>query len=84
MTYTVKVYASSEAGNGEPTVYSVKQYAADVLADESQAEYHDAMRALLNHKISEMLIKKQIINLFRNGINFSKKSKFTIDNAKIV
>ncbi|MBE6646682.1 MAG: hypothetical protein E7611_03460 [Ruminococcaceae bacterium] len=51
MTHTVKIYASDASGtsgNGAPIVYSVKEYAEDVLADASKAEYHDAMRALLN------------------------------------
>ncbi len=50
MMYTVKVYPADANGEnlGEPQVYSVKEYATEVLADPAFAEYHDAMRALLN------------------------------------
>ena len=48
MTHTVKIYASGTSGDGAAIVYSVKEYAEDVLADSTKAEYHDAMRALLN------------------------------------
>ena len=49
MTHSVKVYAKNgDVVSNEAVTYSVAQYAKDVLADASKAEYHDAMRALLN------------------------------------
>ncbi len=48
MTHTVRVYASSEAGEGKAIEYSVKEYCDDVLANESLSEYHNTMRAMLN------------------------------------
>ena len=48
MTHTVKVYASSAAGDGKAIVYSVKEYCDDVLANEEFASYHNTMRAILN------------------------------------
>ena len=48
MTHTVKIYADGTDGAGKAYVYSVKKYAQDVIADTKLADYHDAMRALLN------------------------------------
>ena len=48
MTHTVKIYANGDAGAGAPIVYSVKEYAEDVIADANLADHHDDMRALLN------------------------------------
>ena len=50
MMHTVKVYPADASGanRGEPMVYSVKQYATEVLANDKYADYHDAMRSLLN------------------------------------
>ena len=50
MMCTVNVYPADASGDnrGKPMSYSVKQYATEVLANENYAEYHDAMRALLN------------------------------------
>ena len=75
MTHTVKIYASGTSGNGAPIVYSVKEYAEDVLADASKAEYHDAMRALLNWggmaqvRFQDATSSPAHANLFERGTN---------------
>ena len=75
MTHTVKIYASGTSGNGAPIVYSVKEYAEDVLADASKAEYHDAMRALLNWggmaqtRFQDATSSPAYANLFERGTN---------------
>ena len=76
MADTITIYAVSASGQaGEPTYYSVRQYANEVLAKDSYASYHDDMRALLNWgAMADIYFNKQnssMINLsmYSSGTN---------------
>ena len=69
MTYSVKLYANGTDGAGKAYVYSVKEYAQDVIADTDLSKDHDAMRALLNWgAMAQLMFSDSEDSLANDGI----------------